>query len=62
MLNPTGSALLIGLLFLGLGRVSAEDYAARYKQLQDQKAADVQIESMLKEWRDRESTKEANEK
>jgi hypothetical protein len=32
MLNPTRRALFIALLFCGLGRVSAEDYAVRYKQ------------------------------
>jgi tetratricopeptide (TPR) repeat protein len=53
MLKPTGRALFIALLLFGLGRVNAEDYAARYKQLQDQKAADAQIESFLKEWRDK---------
>lgn len=51
MLKPTGRALFIALLLFGLGRVNAEDYAARYKQLQDQKAADAQIEPLLVEWR-----------
>jgi hypothetical protein len=53
MLNPSGRALFIALLFFGLGRVSAEDYAVRYKQLQDQKAADAQIEPLLNEWREK---------
>jgi tetratricopeptide (TPR) repeat protein len=51
MLNPTGRALFLALLFFGLGRVSAEDYAGRFKQLQDQKAEGAQIDSLLDEWR-----------
>ncbi len=51
MLSPTGRAFFITLLLFGLGRVCAEDYAARFKQLQDQKAEGAQIDSLLDEWR-----------
>lgn len=51
MLNRTGRALFITLLVLGLGRLGAEDYPARFKQLQDQKADGSQIDSLLDEWR-----------
>ena len=51
MLNSTGRALVIALLFLGLNRVNGEDYAARFKQLRDQKAEGAKIDSLLDEWR-----------
>lgn len=51
MLNRTAQALVITLLLLGLGRARAEDYVARFKQLQDQKADGGQIDSLLDEWR-----------
>ncbi len=51
MLNRSRRALFIALLLLGLGRVSAEDYAARFKQLRDQKADAAQVDSLLDEWR-----------
>ena len=51
MLNPTGRAVFTALLLFGLSRVSAEDYAGRFKQLQDQKADGAQIDSLLDEWR-----------
>ncbi len=51
MLNSTGRALVIALLFLGLDRVNGEDYAARFKQLRDQKAEGAKIDSLLDEWR-----------
>lgn len=39
------------LLFLGSSQVRAEDYAARFKQMRDQKADGAQIDSLLDEWR-----------
>jgi tetratricopeptide (TPR) repeat protein len=51
MLNPTGRAVFIALLLFGLDRVGAEDYAGRFKQLQDQKVDGAQIDSLLDEWR-----------
>ena len=49
MLSRT--ALGITLLLLCLGRASAEDYAARFNQLREQKADAGQIDSLLDEWR-----------
>ncbi|HEY6070928.1 MAG TPA: tetratricopeptide repeat protein [Chthoniobacterales bacterium] len=44
--------LLVGALwFCALVPVRAEDYAARFKQLQTQKAPDAEIEPLLNEWR-----------
>jgi tetratricopeptide (TPR) repeat protein len=51
VLNPTGRALVIALLLLGLNRANGEDYAARFKQLRDQKVDGAQIDSLLDEWR-----------
>ena len=51
VLNRTGWALFLTLLLLGLGLASAEDYAARFKELQSQKADGAQIDSLLDEWR-----------
>ena len=51
MLNRTAQTLIITLLLLSLGRASAEDYAARFKQLREQKADGGQIDSLLDEWR-----------
>lgn len=51
MFNRIGLALCIVLLLLGFDRVNAEDYAARFKVLQDQKADGAQIDSLLDEWR-----------
>jgi tetratricopeptide (TPR) repeat protein len=50
MLNPTGRAVFMALLSFGFSRAAAEDYAGRFKQL-DQKADGVQIDSLLDEWR-----------
>jgi tetratricopeptide (TPR) repeat protein len=50
VLNLTKALLFVTLLFSVSGRANAEDYAARYKQLQDQHA-DAQIEPLLAEWR-----------
>ena len=50
MLNLTKAFLFVTLLFSVSGRANAEDYAARYKQLQDQHA-DAQVEPLLAEWR-----------
>jgi tetratricopeptide (TPR) repeat protein len=45
-------ALLCGALLLAiLSCANAEDYAARYQQLRDQKAPDAQIDSLFDEWR-----------
>src|SRR3981081_590118 len=47
----TISSLLAGwLFFAGLGLAAEQDYAARFKELQKQKA-DQQIDSLLDEWR-----------
>jgi tetratricopeptide (TPR) repeat protein len=51
VLNRTSRALFITLLLLGLSRVNAEDYAARFKHLQEQKADGAQIDSLFDEWR-----------
>jgi tetratricopeptide (TPR) repeat protein len=51
VLNRTVGVLFAALLLLGLGRASAEDYAARFKQLREQKAEGAQIDSLLDEWR-----------
>lgn len=51
VLNRVGRSLCISLLLLGFSRVSAEDYAARFKQLRDQKADGAQIDALLDEWR-----------
>jgi tetratricopeptide (TPR) repeat protein len=40
-------------LFAPLSRANGEDYAARYKQLQEQKAADTQVAPFLNEWREK---------
>ena len=44
----------IALLLLSVGRSQAEDYAARLKELQAQKAPDAQIDSLLDQWRAKE--------
>lgn len=51
MLSPIGRTLAIALLFFSLERLSAEDYAARFQKLRDQKADGAQIDSVLDEWR-----------
>jgi tetratricopeptide (TPR) repeat protein len=43
--------LVTALLLLSLGRSQGEDYAARLKELQSQKAPGAQIDSLLDEWR-----------
>ena len=44
--------LAITLLFTSIGRTVEQDYAARFKELREQKA-DVQIEPLLNEWREK---------
>ncbi len=51
MFNPTRSLLILALLFAASVRANAEDYAARFKQLQGQKEAGEQIDALLDEWR-----------
>ena len=51
MLHRNKSLLIAGALLLSLARSQAEDYAARLKELQSQKAPDAQIDSLLDEWR-----------
>src|SRR6266516_1193745 len=46
------SLLFVALLISFLDCASGQDYAARYKQLQDQHA-DAQIEPLLSEWREK---------
>jgi tetratricopeptide (TPR) repeat protein len=47
----TGFLLVGALLSCALMQARAEDYAARFKQLQTQKAPDSEIEPVLNEWR-----------
>ena len=52
MLHRNKAVLIAALLLLvSLARSQAEDYAARLKELQTQKAPDAQIDSLLDEWR-----------
>ena len=51
MRHRNKTLLITGLLLLSLARSQAEDYAARLKELQSQKAPDAQIDSLLDEWR-----------
>jgi len=51
VLNRTGWALFIALLFFGLGRITAEDYETRFKELRAQKAGGAKIDAVLDEWR-----------
>jgi tetratricopeptide (TPR) repeat protein len=48
--NRAGSLVLISMLGF-LTAANGEDYAARFKQLQDEKASGEQIDSLLDEWR-----------
>ena len=41
----------MALLFLIAGRAGAEDYAAKFKLLKEQKAAGTEIDSLLSQWR-----------
>ena len=45
----------LSLAFCADGIATAEDYAARYKQLRDEKAPAAQIDSVLDEWRAKQS-------
>ena len=51
--DQTRRLIVVALSLAALARADAEDYATRYKQLQDQKAADAQIEPLLNEWREK---------
>jgi len=51
MLNRSKGVFFALVLFSVPGTAPAEDYAAKFKQLQEQKAADEQIDSLLDEWR-----------
>jgi len=53
MPDQTRRLIVAALLLAALARADAEDYAARYQQLEDQKAADAQIEPLLNEWREK---------
>jgi tetratricopeptide (TPR) repeat protein len=44
------SLLAIALLFMSIGRAAEQDYAMRFKELQEQRA-EAQIEPLLNEWR-----------
>ena len=46
------SLLAVALPFVSIGLAAEQDYAARFKELRDQKA-DAQIEPLLNEWRDK---------
>src|SRR4051812_33451097 len=54
VLDQIRSLVCVALLFALLSCANGEDYAARYKQLQDQHA-DVQMEPLLNEWREKAS-------
>jgi tetratricopeptide (TPR) repeat protein len=45
------AGLIASILLGGKSVAEEQDYAARFKQLQDQKAAGAQIDSLLDEWR-----------
>jgi tetratricopeptide (TPR) repeat protein len=49
--NQRAVAICAALVSVGLIRAADEDYAARFKQLQAQKADGAQIDSLLDEWR-----------
>lgn len=51
MLKPAAGILLIVFLLFGLGRLNAEDYASRFKELRNQKADGAKIDALLDEWR-----------
>lgn len=51
--DQTRRLIVVALLLAAFARADTEGYAARYKQLQDQKAADAQIEPLLNEWREK---------
>ena len=51
MLNRSEVSFIAAMLFSLAGLAKAEDYAARFTQLRDQKAPDAQIDSLLDEWR-----------
>jgi tetratricopeptide (TPR) repeat protein len=46
------SPVVVALLFMSIGLAEEQDYAARFKELRDQKA-DAQIEPLLNEWREK---------
>ena len=48
--------MMVALLMCALAPLKAEDYAARFKQLQTQKAPDGEIEPLLNEWRSKAPT------
>jgi tetratricopeptide (TPR) repeat protein len=50
MINRNAANLLLVISLMLSGACFAQDYAARYKQLQEQKA-DAQLEPLLNEWR-----------
>src|ERR1700726_2272784 len=45
------AGLIASILLGGNSAAEGQDYTARFKQLQDQKAAGAQIDSLLDEWR-----------
>jgi len=51
VLNKSKSLFFALVVFSVPGTAPAEDYAAKFKQLQEQKAAGEQIDSLLDEWR-----------
>ena len=51
MFNQRKGLPLLALLLLLAGRADGEDYAARFKQLKEQKAAGTEIDSLLSQWR-----------
>jgi len=44
-------ALFVVFMLFGLGQLKAEDYAARFKELQSQRAEGAKIDAVLDEWR-----------
>ena len=51
VLDQIKGLVCVALLFALLSRASGEDYAARFKQLKEQKAAGAEIDSLLSQWR-----------
>jgi tetratricopeptide (TPR) repeat protein len=51
VLEQTTRLLVVALLLSASARVNAEDYAARFKQLQGQTGVDEKVDALLDEWR-----------
>jgi len=51
VLDQIKGLICVALLFALLSRADGEDYAVRFKQLKEQKAAGAEIDSLLSQWR-----------